>query len=120
MEWAWYVTDVKTDDCAYDNYEYHAKMLKNILYLGAMVGAGSAAFAASLVGLKTVLFSGLSATAFGSTVIAYSADALPWLCVGRILHGLGAGTVFVVVPNYASEMSEPKTRSERFFRALSS
>lgn len=116
LEWAWYVTNVKTDDCAYCSCKYYLKMLKNVLYLGAMVSAGSTAFAASLAGLKTVLFTGLSVTALGSAVITYSAEALPWLCVGRILHGLGAGAVFVVVPNYASEISKPKIRSEHLTR----
>lgn len=115
LEWVWYVADTKTNDCAYCSCKYYSKMLKNVLYLGAMVSAGPAAFAASLTGLKTVLFTGMSATALGSAVITYSEEfSLPWLCVGRMLHGLGAGTVFVIVPNYASELSKSKTRSKHF------
>jgi len=36
------------------------------------------------------------------------------LYTGRILQGFGAGIVYVIVPNYAAEIADPKIRSEYF------
>lgn len=117
LEWTWSMAVVKTNDCAYYRYN-HMKILKSTVYFGAIISAGPAAFVASLAGFKAVLFASSSIMAMGSAVLIYSANKLSWLYVGRLLHGLGVGIVLVVVPNYASEISKPKTRSENFIREM--
>lgn len=117
LEWTWSTAAAKIDDCAYYRYN-HLKILKSTLYFGAVISAGPTAFVSSLAGLRAVLFASSSITAIGSAVIMYSADILSWLYVGRLLQGLGVGIVFVAVPNYASEISKPKPRSEHFIRQI--
>lgn len=117
LDWTWSMAVAKTNDCV--NYRYnHMKILKSTLYFGAVISAGPAAFIVSLAGLKAVLLAGSSIMAIGSAVLIYSANKLLWLYVGRLLHGLGVGIVFVVVPNYASEISKPKPRSKHFIREI--
>lgn len=116
LEWAWYMTDTLIDN--YDNDDlcntdkYRLKMIKSLLYFGAIVSAGPAAFFASLLGLKLVLVIGMMITACGSLVIIYMSTMSIAFCIGRIMHGIGTGIVFVIVPNYAAEIAEPKLRCE--------
>lgn len=117
LDWTWNMAVARTNDCACYRYN-HMKILKSTVYFGAIVSAGPAAFVASLAGLKAMLFASSSIMAIGSAVIIYSANKLSWLYVGRLLHGLGVGIAFVVVPNYASEISNSKTKSEHFIREI--
>lgn len=119
LEWAWYMTDALIED--YDNNDlyktdkYRLKMIKSLLYFGAIVSAGPAAFFASLLGLKSVLVIGMMITACGSLVIIYLSTTSIAFCIGRVMHGIGTGIVFVIVPNYAVEIAEPKLRCEYIF-----
>lgn len=116
MEWTWCSEDVETDDFN-TNYmnKYRSQVLKNILYFGAIIAAGPAAFFASLFGFKAVLAIGLVITVCGSfAIIFHSTGTILALYIGRIMHGMGAGIVFVVVPNYAVEIADPKIRGEYY------
>lgn len=118
LEWAWYMTDMLIED--YDNDDFHytdkyrLKMIKSLVYFGAVVSAGPAAFFASLLGFKSVLVIGMMITACGSLVIIYLSTTSIAFCIGRIMHGIGTGIVFVIVPNYAAEIAEPKLRCEYY------
>ncbi|CAI6358170.1 unnamed protein product [Macrosiphum euphorbiae] len=105
FEWTWCSTDIE---------KYQSKMLKDLLFLGAITSAGPAAILASLVGLKLVLVIGMIFTFCGSVIIVYSMGVLAVLYMGRILQGFGAGVVCVIVPNFSAEIAEPKFRSKYF------
>lgn len=105
LEWTWCSTDIE---------KYQSKMLKDLLFLGAITSAGPAAIVASLVGLKSVLAIGMVITFCGSVIIVYSMGVLTALYTGRILQGFGAGVVCVIVPNFVAEIAEPKFRSKYF------
>jgi len=92
-------------------------MLNDLLFLGAITGAGPAAIVGSLVGLKQVLVIGMVFTFCWSVIIVYSMDVLAVLYVARILQGFGAGIVCVIVPNFAAEIAEPKFRSKYFIES---
>lgn len=123
LEWAWFMTDAIIKVCDNGNVygsvenmdKYRFKIIKSLLYTGAIISAGPAAFFASLCGLKLVLVIGMMITMCGSLVIIY----LSYLSItsiafyaGRIMHGIGTGIVFVTVPNYVEEMAEPKIRGK--------
>lgn len=113
LEWTWCSEDVETDDFN-TNYrnKYRSQVLKNILYFGAIISAGPAAFVTSHFGLKAILAIGLIINLCGSFTIIYSTGSILALYIGRIMHGMGTGIVFVVVPNYAVEIADPKLRGE--------
>jgi len=112
LEWTWHNDDDVKTEC---NWYATKNMLKSILYAGAIISAGPAALIASMQAkLREVLIIGIILTLCGSIVlITCSASAMLTLITGRILHGMGAGIVCVVVPNYAAEITEPKYRGER-------
>jgi len=111
LEWTWCTTDVETSDTnAEYNDKYRSQIMKNFLYFGMIVSAGPAAFVASLLGLKSLLVVGMFITICGSIVI--NGGSFLALYIGQSLHGVGAGIVFVIVPNYATEMAEPRLRSK--------
>lgn len=113
LEWTWCTVNAEKDNpIAHSKHTYQTQALNDLLYFGIIVSAGPAAFVSSLLGLKSALVIGLVITTCGSIVIIYSTGALLWLYIGRIMHGLGAGFVFVIVPNYASEIAEPKFRGK--------
>lgn len=113
LEWAWCTVNIDDDNQnVHSKHEYQRQALNNLLYFGMIISAGPAAFVVSLLGLRSVLVIGLGLTTCGSIVIIYSTGTLLWLYIGRILHGLGAGIVFVVVPNYSLEIAEPKLRGD--------
>jgi len=105
LEWTWCTTEIE---------KYQSKLLKDLLFLGAIARAGPAAILASLVGPKPVLVIGMVLTFCGSVIIVYSMGVLTVLYTGRILQGFGAGVVWVVVPNYVAEIAEPKFRSKYY------
>lgn len=113
LEWTWCSDDVKTDnfDINYRN-KHGSQVLENILFVGMIIGAGPAAFISSNIGLKTTLVMGMMNTILGSYSILYSdySGIIPYLWIGRIMHGIGAGFIFVIVPNYAVEIANPKIR----------
>jgi len=94
---------------------YQLQRLKDLLFFGAITSAGPAAIVASLIGLKAVLVIGMLFTLCGSVIIVYSMGVLMVVYTGRIMQGFGAGIVFVIVPNYAAEIAEPKLRSEYYY-----
>jgi len=112
LDWTWCTTDVKPSDTDYKD-EYRSQIIKNFLYFGMIISAGPAAFVASLMGFKSLLSIGMFITICGSTVI--NNGSFLALYIGRSLHGIGAGIVFVIVPNYAAEIAEPKLRSKCFY-----
>lgn len=116
LEWAWCTPTIEIDNPNAHKHEYQMQSLTNVLYFGAIVSAGPAAFVASLLGLRSVLVIGLGITTCGSIVVIYSTGAFLWLYIGRILHGLGAGIVFVIVPNYTLEIAESKLRGEYYVK----
>jgi len=89
-------------------------MSKTLIYGGAIISAGPASLIASMqTKLREVLTIGTLLTLCGSIVLmTCSTGAMSTLITGRILHGMGAGIVCVVVPNYAAEITEPKYRGE--------
>ncbi|CAH1738774.1 unnamed protein product [Aphis gossypii] len=109
LEWTWHNDDDIKTEC---NWYATKNMLKSILYAGAIISAGPAALIASMQAkLREVLIIGIILTLCGSIVLmTCSASAMLTLITGRILHGMGAGIVCVVVPNYAAEITEPKYR----------
>lgn len=114
LEWTWYATDVETSDINADyNDKYRSQIMKNFLYFGMIVSAGPAAFATSLLGFKSLLVVGMFITISGSIVI--NNGSFLALYIGQSLHGIGAGIVFVIVPNYAAEMAEPRLRSKYLY-----
>ncbi|XP_060851565.1 facilitated trehalose transporter Tret1-2 homolog [Rhopalosiphum padi] len=108
LEWTWQNDDLKTE-CNWSAFE---NMSKTLIYVGAIISAGPAALVASMqTKLREVLIIGIFFTLCGSIVLmTCSISALSTLVAGRILHGMGAGIVCVVVPNYAAEITEPKYR----------
>lgn len=111
LEWTWHNDDDVKTEC---NWYATKNMLKSILYAGTIISAGPAALVASMqTKLKEVLIIGIILTLCGSIVLMMcSASAMLTLITGRILHGMGAGIVCVVVPNYAAEITEPKYRGK--------
>lgn len=112
LEWTRRDDDVITEN-EWSTSEY---MSKTLIYGGAIISAGPAALIASMqTKLREVLTIGTLFTLCGSIVLmTCSTGALSTLIIGRILHGMGAGVVCVVVPNYAAEITEPKYRGENF------
>ncbi|KAL4084714.1 hypothetical protein QTP88_027636 [Uroleucon formosanum] len=108
LEWTRRDDDVITEN-EWSTSEY---MSKTLIYGGAIISAGPAALIASMqTKLREVLTIGTLFTLCGSIVLmTCSTGALSTLIIGRILHGMGAGVVCVVVPNYAAEITEPKYR----------
>jgi len=112
LEWTWHDDDVTTEN----DWSTSENMSKTLIYGGAIISAGPAALIASMqTKLREVLTIGTLITLCGSIVLmTCSTSALSTLITGRILHGIGAGIVCVVVPNYAAEITEPKYRGENF------
>ncbi|XP_025193472.1 facilitated trehalose transporter Tret1-2 homolog [Melanaphis sacchari] len=108
LEWTWYDDDVKTKH----NLGVSESTIKTLMYVGVIISAGPAALIASMQKkLREVLIIGIFLTLCGSIIfMAFSISALLTLITGRILHGMGAGIVCVVVPNYSAEITEPKYR----------
>ena len=108
LEWRGDYTVTENDWSTSEN------MLKSLVYVGAIISAGPAALITSMqTKLKEVLIIGILFTLCGSIVLmTCSTGALSTMITGRILHGMGAGIVCVVVPNYAAEITEPKYRGE--------
>lgn len=118
MEWTcFFATDEKTNDTNTDYIEkYGLQLVKSCLYFGMIFSAGPAAFVASLIGLKSLLMAGTLITISGSIVCNLGTYLAMY--IGRSLHGIGAGIVFVIVPNYGAEIAEPKFRSKYTFVLL--
>lgn len=109
-----FTTDEETNDTDIDYKEkYRSELIKSCLYFGMIISAGPAAFFASLMGLKSLLVVGMLITISGSVVSSIGESCFA-LYIERSLHGIGAGIVFVIVPNYGAEMAEPKFRSKSF------
>ncbi|CAI6364420.1 unnamed protein product [Macrosiphum euphorbiae] len=110
LEWTVHDDDVTTEN----DWSTSENMSKTLIYGGAIISAGPAALIASMqTKLREVLTIGTLFTLCGSIVLmTCSTDALSTLITGRILHGMGAGIVCVIVPNYAAEITEPKYRGE--------
>lgn len=108
LEWTYCA--VESPDTAISNIKYQSYVLKSCLYFGAVISAGPAAFMASKKGLRAMLVIALLITLSGSLLLTYTPDMLLLQCSARILHGLATGIVFVIVPNYAAEIAEPKFR----------
>lgn len=109
LEGSWRTNDAGTE---YDKNKL-SEMSKTLLYIGAIVSAGPAAFIASMQNkLREVLIIGMWFTLGGSILITFSTDALRTLIFGRIFHGIGAGIVCVIVPNYASEFTDSQYRGD--------
>ncbi|CAI6364419.1 unnamed protein product [Macrosiphum euphorbiae] len=108
LEWTVHDDDVTTEN----DWSTSENMSKTLIYGGAIISAGPAALIASMqTKLREVLTIGTLFTLCGSIVLmTCSTDALSTLITGRILHGMGAGIVCVIVPNYAAEITEPKYR----------
>lgn len=103
----------RNDDGETENdWSTSENMSKTLIYGGAIISAGPAALIASMqTKLREVLIIGMLFTLCGSIIVLMcSTGALSTLITGRILHGMGAGIVCVVVPNYAAEITEPKYR----------
>lgn len=109
----WTCCTIESPSIIRNNQQHRSNVLKSCMYFGAIISAGPAAFIASLKGLRAMLIIALLITISGSILITYSPDALLSLCSARILHGLATGIVFVIVPNYAAEMAEPKFRGKQ-------
>lgn len=109
LEWTRRDYDVITEN----DWSTSESMSKTLIYGGAIISAGPAALIASMqTKLREVLIIGILFTLCGSIILVYSTGALSTLIIGRILHGMGAGIVWVIVPNYAAEITEPKYRGE--------
>lgn len=107
----------RDDDVITENdWSTSENMSKTLIYGGAIISAGPAALIASMqTKLREVLTIGILFTLCGSIVLTTCSTSAPsTLIIGRILHGMGAGVVCVVVPNYAAEITEPKYRGENF------
>jgi len=110
LEW----TPRNDDVLAENDWRTSENMSKTLIYGGAIISAGPAALIASMqTKLREVLTIGILFTLCGSIVLmTCSNSSLSTLITGRILHGMGAGIVCVVVPNYAAEITESKYRGE--------
>jgi len=109
MEW----TKRNYDAIMENDWSTSENMSKTLIYGGAIISAGPAALIASMqVKLREVLIIGILFTLCGSIILVYSTGTFSTLITGRILHGMGAGIVWVIVPNYAAEITDLKYRGE--------
>lgn len=101
------------DEC--HSQKSQSKMCSDVFYFGIVVSAGLVAFFASQVGHKALLIFGTVITTFGSiAVIGLTSGPMTMVYYGRLLQGIFAGFVFVIVPNYASEIAETERRGEQY------
>ncbi|WP_432798201.1 sugar porter family MFS transporter [Poriferisphaera sp. WC338] len=86
-----------------------AGFVTSSLLIGGLIGAAGAGVIADWIGRK---YSNLLAMLFTliGTFVTVIAPSVEWLIIGRLIMGVGIGSLTVVVPLYIAELSPPMYR----------
>lgn len=77
---------------------------------GALVGALLCFFATERIGRKWTLESSVATFTVGAILMTATSGNLQMLYAGRVLTGLGCGSITATVPSYIAELSVPSIR----------
>ncbi len=82
-----------------------------ILEIGALVASLSIGRIGDIIGRRRTIFWGSMIFLVGGAFQSF-ATGMPMMLIGRIIAGLGVGTLSTIVPVYQSEISPPHNRGK--------